>query len=133
MSPYEDIINLPHYQSTRRPQMARLERAAQFAPFAALNGYEATIQEAGRLTDPAVELMEGHIEVVDAQLRALQQRLEEEPEVLVTYFRPDPQKAGGAYCTVSGHVRRVMEYEKCLLFRDGTVISFDKIYELTII
>lgn len=41
---YDDIIHLPHHQSTRRPQMPVADRAAQFAPFAALVGYEEIIK-----------------------------------------------------------------------------------------
>lgn len=50
MSKYDDIINLPHYQSKTRPHMSVSERAAQFAPFAALTGYGDAIRETERLT-----------------------------------------------------------------------------------
>ena len=40
---YDDIINLPHHVSKRHPQMSMWNRAAQFAPFAALTGYEDAI------------------------------------------------------------------------------------------
>ncbi|MDY4706118.1 MAG: hypothetical protein SO365_07005 [Prevotella sp.] len=46
MDNYGDIINLPHHVSTKHPQMSMLGRAAQFAPFAALAGYEKAIEEA---------------------------------------------------------------------------------------
>ena len=42
---YDDISNLPHHVSTRHPQMSMMNRAAQFAPFAALTGYSAAIEE----------------------------------------------------------------------------------------
>jgi hypothetical protein len=44
MPDYDDIINLPHHVSAKRPQMSMLDRAAQFAPFAALTGYDAAIK-----------------------------------------------------------------------------------------
>lgn len=132
MNPYEDIITLPHHRSTTRPQMAREDRAAQFAPFAALNGYEAAIAETGRLTDTAAELMEGSVTAIDEGLRTVRHRLEEQPEVTVTYFRPDERKSGGAYLTVIGRVRKLMEYERLLVLHDGTEILFDNIYELMI-
>ncbi len=44
---YADILTLPHYEP-RRPRMARQDRAAQFAPFDALNGYSAAIREAAK-------------------------------------------------------------------------------------
>ena len=130
MDQYEDIIRLPHYQSATRRRMARIDRAAQFAPFAALNGYEAVIQEAGRLTDTAAELMDGSAEAMDAGLRTIRERLAEQPEVTVTYFRPDARKTGGAYRTAQGRVRKLLEYERCLLLADGTQIPFDSIYGL---
>ncbi len=48
MDSYEDIINLPHPVSKKHPQMSMMQRAAQFAPFAALTGYDAAINEAAR-------------------------------------------------------------------------------------
>ena len=55
---YDDIIHLPHHVSKTRPQMPALDRAAQFAPFAALTGHGAAIAEAGRLTEQKRELAE---------------------------------------------------------------------------
>lgn len=42
---YLDIINLPHPVSKKHPPMPRISRAAQFASFAALSGYEDNIQK----------------------------------------------------------------------------------------
>ena len=47
MGKYDDIIDLPHHVSKRHPQMSMQSRAAQFAPFAALTGFEDEIEEAG--------------------------------------------------------------------------------------
>lgn len=52
---YKDIIDLPHHESQRHPRMSMWNRAAQFAPFAALTGYDAAIQEAARQSDSFVE------------------------------------------------------------------------------
>lgn len=130
MNPYEDIIGLPHHHSTTRAQMTQQDRAAQFAPFAALNGYEAAIEETGRLTDAKIELMEGMAEAVDAGLRAIRQKLAQQPEIEVTYFCPDERKSGGAYRTVTGRVRKLQEQERRLLLCDDTVIPFDHILVL---
>ncbi len=48
MNDYNDIINMPHHVSQRHPQMSMLNRAAQFAPFAALTGYGEAILESER-------------------------------------------------------------------------------------
>lgn len=133
MNQYEDIIDLPHHQSTKRTRMPRSDRAAQFAPFAALNGYGAAITEAGRLTDMEVELMEGRAEAVDAALRALCQLQGAQPEISVTYFQPDDRKAGGTYRTVRSKLRKFMEYERLLRLWDDTTIPFDDIFELRVV
>ena len=56
MENYEDIINLPHHVSSKHPQLSMEQRAAQFAPFAALSGYEDAINETVRLSEESVEL-----------------------------------------------------------------------------
>jgi hypothetical protein len=129
---YEDIIGLPRPVSTRRTRISPLGRAAQFAPFAALNGYEAAIAETGRLTDIATEPMEGRAEAVAEGLRQIRQWQKEQPEVTVTFFEPDKRKAGGVYRTVTGRIRKFLEYERQLLLHDSTIVPFDCIYELTI-
>ena len=55
LSKYLDIINLPRHISTRRAPMSISNRAAQFAPFAALTGYESSIREAARFTEQRIE------------------------------------------------------------------------------
>lgn len=129
-NPYEDMLALPHHRSATRQRMPRLDRAAQFAPFAALNGYEAAIEETARLTDTAVELMEGRIEGIDESLRAIRRQLDQQPNIEVTYFCPDERKSGGAYRTVTGRVRKLLEQERLLLLTDETRIPCDKIIQL---
>ena len=94
---YEDIINRPHHVSKARPQMSELERAAQFAPFAALTGYEDAIEETGRLTDEEILLDETAVDRINEQLQYLAAHMDEGIRVSVTYFRPDDRKSGGAY------------------------------------
>ena len=69
MGKYDDIIHLPHPVSTKHARMSRIDRAAQFSPFAALTGYDAVITETGRLTDSSVELDESRKEVLNERLR----------------------------------------------------------------
>ena len=52
---YDDIINLPHHVSKRHPQMSMRNRAAQFAPFAALTGYEDAIKESAHENESCYE------------------------------------------------------------------------------
>ena len=125
---YDDIIDLPHHQSATRPRMSRINRAAQFAPFAALTGYEAAIQETGRLTDMRIELDESRKAVLNEKLRLLMLHLHDKPEVTITYFEPDLKKSGGAYLSVTGHVRKVDKYSRTVSLEDGTSVLIDQIF-----
>lgn len=127
---YDDIILLPHPVSARHPQMPLADRAAQFSPFAALTGHEAAIRETARLTDSLVELEESGMEQLDRQLQLIRDALARQPEVEVTYFRPDERKSGGAYATVRGRVKKIEEYEGRLVFADGTAIPLENILSM---
>lgn len=130
MSKYEDIINLPHHVSEKRAPMSMIDRGAQFSPFAALTGYDAAIQETARLTDRRIELSDGQKEQLNEKLQLILENLRGQPEVTVTYFRPDERKGGGAYVTAAGIVSKIDGYRKLLIMKDGTVISFEDIYEI---
>ena len=82
---YEDIINLPHHVSKTRPQMSMLERAAQFSPFAALNGYDDAVKETGRLTDERIELGDEERDLLDRKQQYLQEIIAARPEITVTF------------------------------------------------
>jgi len=130
MPDYDDIINLPHHVSTKRPQMSMLDRAAQFAPFAALTGYDAAIKETGRLTDDRIELDEESLNVLNMKFQMLVDALDENQEVSFTYFKPDETKAGGAYVTAMGSVKKVDDYERLITMNDGTKIPMDDVYSI---
>ena len=122
---YDGIIDCPHYVSLRRPHMSMIDRAAQFSPFDALEGYSDEIDETARTTDERIELSEMQMEELNEKIQKLNElctnaahdRFEgketELPTVTVTYFVPDKetnrhsQKAGGAYVNFTGQVRRV--------------------------
>ena len=127
---YDDIIDLPHHVSTTRPRMSRLDRAAQFAPFAALTGYGAAIKETARLTDERAELGEYELMELNAGIHMLMECIDEHPQVKITYFKPDERKDGGAYLTVKSRAKRLNEYERFILLEDETEIPFDDIYKI---
>lgn len=129
---YADIINLPHHVSSKRPQMSMLERAAQFSPFAALSGFDSAITETARLTDQRITLDEYEIETLNERLMLIAQRLEEAPEVVITYFQPDERKTGGEYVTVPGVVKKIDELKGQVIFTDGTVIPINEIISVAI-
>ncbi len=125
---YEDIIHLPHHVSTTRPHMSYYDRAAQFAPFAALTGHDAAVKETARLTNERVELDEETKQILDKKLQMIRSSLSEGPEIIVTYFVPDEHKEGGSYLTVSGKVTKIDEY-KHMIHLDGVkVIPIQEIY-----
>ncbi len=127
MGKYKNIINLPHKQSAKRPHMSLLDRAAQFAPFAALTGYDDAIKETGRLTGEKIELSEEDLNVLNVKYQILVDRLHEENEVEFTYFVPDVAKSGGAYVTKQGIVKKVDDYERLIALYDGTKIPMDDV------
>lgn len=128
MGKYDDIINLPHHTSSKRPRMSMIDRAAQFSPFAALTGYDAAVKETARLTDRRIELDEYSKAALDERLRLVQEHLKEYPEVTITYFQPDDRKDGGAYLSITGSVKKIDTYEKCIVMMDKQKIPIDEIF-----
>ena len=128
---YDDIIHLNRPVSGKRAPMTNYDRAAQFSPFAALTGFDAAIEESGRLTDAKIELDEGGKALLDAQMRAVLERLPESPKVSVLWFSYDERKAGGAYRRTTGHVKKIDTCHGKLLLADGQVIPLAEIYAIT--
>ena len=127
---YDDIIHLPRHVSKRHPQMSLYNRAAQFAPFAALTGYGAAIAETARQTSPKIEMMEDDRQLMDRKLSILTTCLEEEPTITITYFQPDGRKDGGQYLTITGVVKAIRTNERIIMMKDRTKISIDTIVGL---
>lgn len=130
MHRYDDIIMLPRHVSKTHPPMPAADRAAQFAPFAALTGHYDAVKEAARFTEERVELDESCKAVLDGKLQDIRRRLGEEPAVTVTYFVPDERKSGGSYETAAGCVRKIDEYERVLVLTDGTRIPVSELLEI---
>lgn len=116
---YDDIMDFPRPVSLMRIRMPRQERAAQFASFAALKGYEDEIAETARLTDNRAELTDDEKDELDKRLTLLRDSLHQRPEISVTYFIPDHTKSGGCYNTVTGEVRWIDDEEMSVVFTDG--------------
>lgn len=127
---YEDIIDLPHHVSKTRPHMAAIDRAAQFSPFAALTGYDAAIKETARLTDERVELDEYIKGALSDRLQIIAERIQEYPEIAISYFQPDAEKNGGTYVTAISAAQKIDEYDRVILMTDGTAISIDEIISI---
>ena len=129
-SKYDEIMGRPHHVSKTRPQMPMSDRAAQFAPFAALTGYDAAIKETGRLTDERIELDVEALSALDMKYQLLMEALDEAPEVTITYFQPDERKAGGKYVSAVGTVKKIDDFERRITMRDGTRIPMDDVLSI---
>ena len=129
---YDEIMGLPHHVSKTRPQMPMSDRAAQFAPFAALTGYDSAIKETGRLTNERIELDEDALTALNVKYQFLMDALDEEPEIKITYFKPDERKAGGEYVSAIGAVKKVDDFERLITMQDGTRIPMDDVYDMSI-
>ena len=127
---YDDIIHLAHHVSKRHPQMPLLNRAAQFSAFAALTGYDDTIKETARLTEPFIELDEYQKEQLDKKLQLIQENLKQQPKIEVTYFQPDAKKNGGVYRTFWGNAEKIDKYSRRIIFTDKTALFIEHIYSI---
>lgn len=130
MGKYDDIIHLPHHVSSTRAHMPMLDRAAQFMPFRALTGYEDAVWETARHTDERVELTEDEKALLDVELQRLADALDRHPQVTLTYFRPDKRKAGGAYITTTGPVKKIDDLEGAFILMSGERIMIEDILEI---
>lgn len=119
---------MPRPVSSRHAPMTIWNRAAQFAPFAALTGLDGEMAEAGRLTDRDTVLTEERVAELDGILR---QAIAENREVTVTCFVPDEKKQGGSFQTVSGYIKRADPLEG-LLLKNGILIPLWSIRKIII-
>jgi len=107
--------------------MSNYDRAAQFSPFAALTGFDAAIEETGRLTDSRIELDEGGKQLLDEQMRSVLEVIDTQPRVTVTWFRYDERKAGGTYIRTTGNVKKIDTYTGRIVFTDGETIPLGEV------
>ncbi len=128
---YDDIIDLPRPISKTRTPMSREARAAQFAPFAALTGYDAAIDETARLTGERAALDEEQEEALNTALGYIAENVNSHPAVTVCYFLPDTRKAGGKYVTLSGNVAD-LDISTATLSIGSKKINLDDIFSIEI-
>lgn len=124
MSKYDDIINLPHHVSATKTPMSLENRAAQFAPFAALSGHDDAIAETARITSEKPELS---MEELGNLSRRLVYAIEQDAEIRITYFEPDALKQGGSYREISGKVKKIDETDSQLILTDHRALPLDSI------
>ena len=130
MNNYSDIIDLTHVEPFNRQRMSMQARAAQFAPFAALTGHSAAIEETARQTQDEVDLCEDDRTLLDQKMNEHLSHLEDHPQVTFTYFVPDALKKGGSYKSSTGIVQKVDDYTRTLTLEGGERIEIGRIIEI---
>ena len=130
MSNYDDIINL-NRPISKHPHQSIESRASQFAPFAALVGYDEQVKETARLTTNKIEIDEGLKEILNNKLNYLNDHLDENIEVTITYFIKDFKKSGGKYITKTGIVKRIDIVNGFIKFTDNDIIYMTDVISIT--
>lgn len=136
---YDDIIGLSRPES-RRPKMTMNDRAAQFAPFAALTKFGEEIRESNRKTSDEIELGDGDIEQIDEVLRGIERRIEENKAdgagnegvaIAVAYFVRDKVKPGGRVEEYIGNVKKIDRVGRKLIFYGGKIVDMQDLLSLS--
>lgn len=130
---YDDIIGLPHHQSSERARMPLHDRAAQFAPFVALRGYEEAMEETARLTEEEICLDESVVDGINETLYELSQHIAERRRVSITYFKPDQLKRGGVYLTDVGIIKKIDAAGKTVFMESGMKLAMEQIVEIKMV
>ena len=128
MSSYDDIINLPHHVSESRPQMSLHDRAAQFAPFAALTGFDDEILETARVTDEKIDIGDELALILSRRLEILVNN--PDAEAVFTFFVADEKKTGGRYVVKTGKLKKADSFEGLITLTDGMVIPMADLYSI---
>ena len=132
-SDYQDIINKPHHTSKTRKRMPSQKRAAQFAPFAALTGFDSSVLEAARLTETKTELDDVQLLELNANLNLLKSIIKTKPKIKITHFVKDDKKQGGSYQEYDGNIRIIDEITNTIAFCDRKVINITDIIKIEFI
>lgn len=129
---YGDIIDLPRHEPDKlaHPRMTVYNRAAQFAPFAALTGYEEAVKESARLTNRKIPLDDCQINHLTKQLHNLQKQIANRPKIMVTYFEHDKNKPGGEYVSYTGTLKQIIEHERKLIFTSDKIVKINDLHSI---
>lgn len=128
---YDDIIDLPRFISKGRRHMSNYDRAAQFAPFDALTGYDEAIEETGRTTENEIVLGESEIQMLDHRFAILREHINEMPVIRIRYFEPDMYKDGGTYLEEEVTVKKIDMTGRLLFTNDKRHFDLDSIVSIS--
>lgn len=129
---YDDIIHLPHHVSEVHPHMSVSNRAAQFAPFAALTGYGDMIKETARQTETKPELSEDEKQELNYKLQMAVFVPGEKPEVTITYYVADKKKPGGFCRHIRGRIQKADTDRGKLIMESGEQIELESVVNIGI-
>lgn len=113
--------------------MPAIDRAAQFAPFAALTGYSDAIDETARLTDKQIDLSEDEKLRLNEKLQIVCNSIGNKREFIFTYFVPDKYKSGGAYLSCRSCVKKIDMLQKSIVLVDQIEIPIERIIDIEVI
>lgn len=128
---YDDIINLPHFESKKHKRMSLEARSAQFAPFSALTGYEDIVKETARLTDKKIEIDDEQKQILNNKLQFILKNIDLFPEITFTYFVKDNQKSGGKYIEKTGIIKKIDNINGLIILKDKSKIKINDIINIT--
>ena len=131
MNNYEDIINLDRPKSKHIKQSIE-SRASQFAPFAALSGYDKAVKEIARLTDEKRIIDDSVKIMINDKLNYLNSHINENIEVSISYFEKDKYKSGGKYIVKNGIIKKIDSFNKIIKFLDNFTIKMSDIENIDI-
>ncbi len=127
MGKYDDIISLPHHVSKNHPQMSNYNRAAQFAPFAALVGYSEAIKDSEIIYDNKIELSYERKE----EINSLLSQIRKDDIIEVKYFVIKNKSLNqGKYIIYTGKVHKIDYIEEKIVFNNRKSIYIKDIYEI---
>lgn len=129
MENYNDIIHLSRPKS-KHPRMSLHQRSAQFAPFAALTGYEGQVKETARLTDKRIEIDEELKQILDMKIQVIKEKISSKPVLEITYFIPDDKKDGGRYETIFDNISKIDNYNEKIIMQNGLKIDIKEIIDI---
>ena len=132
MNNYEDIINLERPKSNHS-HLSVESRAAQFAPFAALVGYDSAIKETARITDKRIEIDDELKVIISNKLNYLNDHIKDNNKVIITYFIKDEKKSRGNYIHKTGIIKSINPVESKIKFTDNSTVYINDIINIEIL
>lgn len=130
MNNYDDIINL-NRPISKHKHMTIEERSAQFAPFAALVGYDNAVKETARLTENKIEMNDEQQDMLNFKLRYLYDNINNKNEVIITHFIKDNKKVGGKYINTIGIIKQIDPVQENIKLSNNVIIYMNDIINIT--